>query len=71
MQRRLTIEQISRHLGFHSTLPCHDKVALSKEYMKQHKDGLVYGQYCETGTLFYTIDKSKLCISKHFLYSHD
>ncbi|XP_068748503.1 N-alpha-acetyltransferase 25, NatB auxiliary subunit-like isoform X1 [Montipora capricornis] len=44
MQRRLTIEQISRHLGFHSSLPCDDKVALSKEYMKQHKDGLVYGQ---------------------------
>lgn len=44
LQRRLTIEQISRHLGFHSRLCCDDKIALSKEYMKQHRDGLVYGQ---------------------------
>lgn len=63
MQRRLTVEQISRHLGFHSHLCCDDKIALSKEYMKQHRDGLVYGQYCEvisTPNLDHTVVASKL-----------
>ena len=45
MQRMLTIEQLSRHLGFHSSLSYDDKIALSKEYMKHHRDGLVYGEY--------------------------
>lgn len=45
MQRKLTIEQFSRHLGFHSRLSPDEKIALTKELMKQHKDGLVYGQY--------------------------
>ncbi|KAM7443003.1 N-alpha-acetyltransferase 25 [Porites harrisoni] len=44
MHRRLTIEQFSRHLGFHCSLSSDEKIALSKEYMKQHKDGLVYGK---------------------------
>lgn len=44
MLRKLNIEQISRHLEFHSCLSCDEKIALSKEYMKQHGDGLVYGQ---------------------------
>ena len=43
MLRRMNIELISRHLGFHCSLSCDEKIALSKEYMKQHKDGLAYG----------------------------
>ena len=43
MHRRLTIEQFARHLGFHCSLSSDEKIALSKEYMKQHKGGLVYG----------------------------
>ena len=46
MLRKLTIEQISRHLGFHCSLSGEEKISLSKELMKQHRDGLVYGQ-CE------------------------
>ena len=44
MLRKLNIEQISRHLGFHSCLSSDEKIALSKEYLKQHGDGLAYGQ---------------------------
>ena len=60
MQRRLTIEQFSRHLGFHCSLTCDKKIALSKEYMKDHRDGLVYGRY----TIILFIPLGGLCCIK-------
>ncbi|KAL9982182.1 hypothetical protein ACROYT_G010993 [Oculina patagonica] len=60
MQRKLNIEQISRHLGFHCSLSCDEKIALSKEYMKQHSDGLVYGQNLLPTELQYSDDFAQL-----------
>ncbi|XP_020616340.1 N-alpha-acetyltransferase 25, NatB auxiliary subunit-like isoform X1 [Orbicella faveolata] len=54
MLRKLNMEQISRHLGFHSCLSSDEKIALSKEYMKQHGDGLVYGQNLSPTELQYS-----------------
>jgi len=43
LYRRLGIEQLSRFVGEHSQLSVEEKIKLSKEYMKYHKDGLELG----------------------------
>jgi hypothetical protein len=45
LYRKLNIGQLSRFIGIHERLPINEKIALSKEYMKLHKDGLELGEY--------------------------
>lgn len=45
LQRKLGIEQLSRHLGLHQRLSTDEKVALAKEYMRVYMNGLTLGLF--------------------------
>ncbi|KAK3737471.1 hypothetical protein QZH41_008359, partial [Actinostola sp. cb2023] len=51
MYRRLNTEQLSRFVGEHRLLSVEEKIALSKEYMRCHKDGLELGSDLESTEL--------------------
>ena len=45
LQRKLAIEQLSRHLGLHQGLSTEEKVAKAKEYMQVYTNGLTLGLF--------------------------